>query len=187
MSFHNQSNLNRHIKRAHSAASRDSTMDEDDGDSAQSEDSRPEDVSETSSNASDTDDSDADSTIDDDGDDGDDDTVFDDILRRVKARHDDPDSLSHEQLQKLFRAKYRNVVLWIHKLRKHPTHQLVMQTAKDYRDGPYEYDYEESIQVAIDKRKHKLNRLVPKEEEEEDDDIRYSMNSMDTFVTNTIQ
>ena len=174
-SFHNQSNLNRHIKRAHGVASRDSTMDEDDAASAQPEDSRPEDVSEISSNASDTDDSVADSTVDDADDDDDDvDAVFDDILQRVKDRHDDPDSLSHTRLQKLFREEYRDTVLWLHKLRQNPTHQIVMQTAKDFRDGPYDYDYEESIDVAVDLRRHLLNRLVP---EEDDDDNAESMTS----------
>ena len=144
--------------------------DEDDADSAQSEDSRPEDVSETSSNASDTDDSDADST----DDDADDNTVFDDILKKVEARHDDPDSLSLERLRKLFREEYRDTVLWLHKLRKHPTHQLVMVTAKDFRDGPCDYDYEESIEAAVDQRKHLLNRLVL---EEDDDDDAESMDS----------
>ena len=143
-------------------------MDEDDADSVQSEDSRPEDVSETDSNASDTD-TDTDSTDDGDaGDDNYDDTVFDDILQKVKDRHDDPDSLSHKYLQKLFRAEYVDTVLWLHKLRQHPTHQLVMETAKDLRDGPYDYDYEESIQAAVDQRKHLLNRLVPEEDDEED-------------------
>ena len=47
-----------------------------------------------------------------------------------------------------------------------------MQTAKDFRDGPYDYDYEESIDVAVDQRKHLLNRLVP-----EEDDNAESMDS----------
>ena len=176
--FRDSFNLKRHMETVHGDGRRDSTMDddEDDEEETSSEDPRPEDVSETSSNASDTDDSDADSTIDDD-DDGDDDTVFADILQRVKNRYDDPDSLSHEQLQKLFRAEYRNIVLWLHKLRQHSTHQLVMQSAKDLRDGPYEYDYEESINAAVDQRKHLLNRLVPEEDDDDDADNAESMTS----------
>ena len=50
-----------------------------------------------------------------------------------------------------------------------------METAKDFRDGPYDYDYEESIKVAIGQRKHLLNRLVP--EEDDDDDNAESMTS----------
>ena len=168
--FRDSFNLKRHMETVHGDARQDSTMDEDedDADSAQSEDSRPEDVSETGSNASDTDNSDADSAVDDDDDD-DEDAVFADILQRVKDRYDDPDSLSHKHLQKLFRAEYRDTVLWLHKLKQNPTHQIVMQTAKDFRDGPYDYDYEESIDVAVDQRKHLLNRLVPEEEDDNAD------------------
>ena len=49
-------------------------------------------------------------------------------------------------------------------------HPVVMQTAKDFRDGPYDYDYEESIKVAIDQRKHLLNCLVPEEDDDDNDE-----------------
>ena len=51
-----------------------------------------------------------------------------------------------------------------------------MQTAKDFRDGPCDYDYEESIAAAVDQRKYLLKRFVP-EEADDDADNTESMDS----------
>ena len=46
-------------------------------------------------------------------------------------------------------------------MKNHPTYKEIMKTAKSLRDD--DFDREESIDAAISKRKHLLNRIVPTE------------------------
>ena len=103
--------------------------------------------------------------------DDDPDAVFGDLIQKVKVQNANTESLNLECLKDLFREEYKNTLLWIHALKQSPTHKKVMQTAKELRESADDYDYEESIEAAIDRRKHLLNRLVSESEvvEEESD------------------
>merc|ERR1711867_77909 len=91
------------------------------------------------------------------------DEPFKDLLNDAKANLGEKD-VSHEALQKPFREEYIDHVLWYRRLRKHPIHKKVMETAKELRTGSEDYDYEESLEAAVDQRKFLLNRFVPEPE-----------------------
>ena len=73
----------------------------------------------------------------------------------------------------VYREELRKVLLeymqWIHALKKDSTFRKVMETQKDVKDTE-EYDWLESTELAIDKRKFLLNRLFVKQQVPEEDE-----------------
>ena len=71
----------------------------------------------------------------------------------------------------VYRKELRKVFLefsqWIHAMRKDPTFRKVMETRQDLKDTEG-YDWLESTELAIDKRKFLLNRLFVKQTVPED-------------------
>ena len=77
----------------------------------------------------------------------------------------------NRRFQKIFRNMYKIHILWIKRLRRNHIHQRVMDTARRLRDDIHEdYDYPESIDASISKRKHLLNRIVPNFDEDSDNE-----------------
>ena len=68
---------------------------------------------------------------------------------------------THKDLQKQFRHLLVDKIEWCHKLRKHPTYKKIMETVKELQDGSEQFDREEALSVAVDRRRFLLNRLVP--------------------------
>ena len=93
--------------------------------------------------------------------------IDNDIEKGIIAK-EDKDAVN-KRFKKVFREKYKDALLWIHQLRQNPTHRKIVETAKDLRSDSINFDYEESIEASISKRKHLLNRLVPEYDEDEMD------------------
>ena len=71
----------------------------------------------------------------------------------------------------VYRKELRKVFLeflqWTHAMKKDPTFRKVMETRQDLKDSEG-YDWLESTELAIDKRKFLLNRLFVKQTVPED-------------------
>ena len=71
----------------------------------------------------------------------------------------------------VYRKEFRKVFLeflqWMHAMKKDPTFRKVMETRQDLKDTEG-YDWLESTELAIDKRKFLLNRLFVKQTVPED-------------------
>ena len=67
-------------------------------------------------------------------------------------------------LRKTFRINYGNILKWMHALRQNKIHRKVVSTAEDLRNSGADYDYDESIEAAIAKRKYLLDRIVTEED-----------------------
>ena len=168
--FVNKSNLNRHVKQLHDKVPSDCESGEDgDSQTKRGDIFSDKDESDTKSDPSDDDAESADDEKSEEDEDEND--VYARFLNYVTGKLDDTEPISHKRLQKLFRKYYMNVILWFRDLEQHPIHRKVMKTAQELRNGPDNYDYKESLEAAMDQRKHLLNRLVPDpeamEEEEE--------------------
>ena len=105
------------------------------------------------------------SDVDGDGDDDEDDEqdenwVFDRMLDADENNDDDTMTPSIKERQKMFKKRYADFLIWLHYLKRNPTHKKIMETVKDLQDGPLEYDREEAIQNAIEQRKFLLDRIV---------------------------
>ena len=98
--------------------------------------------------------------------------VFNHFIYHAKQNlKKDGDGYDLKTLRKTFRKFYANGIKWIHALQKDSIHKKVVSLARDLRDG--DFDYAESIDAAVAKRKFLLDRLVLKEDisdEEEDHD-----------------
>ena len=73
-------------------------------------------------------------------------------------------------LRKTFRINYGNILKWMHALRQNKIHKKVMCTAEDLRNSSADFDYDESIDAAIAKRKYLLDRLVTEEDLSDSED-----------------
>ena len=73
-------------------------------------------------------------------------------------------------LRKTFRINYGNILKWMHALRQNKIHKKVMCTAEDLRNSTADFDYDESIDAAIAKRKYLLDRLVTEEDLSDSED-----------------
>ena len=98
--------------------------------------------------------------------------VFNHFIYHAKQHlKKDGDGYDLKTLRKTFRKFYANGIKWIHALQKDSIHKKVVSLARDLRDS--DFDYAESIDAAVAKRKFLLDRLVLKEDisdEEEDHD-----------------
>ena len=98
--------------------------------------------------------------------------VFNHIIYHTKNNFKkNGDGYNLKTLRKAFRKSYANIIKWMHALRKNSIHKKVVSLARDLRDS--DFDYAESIDAAVAKRKFLLDRLVLKEDisdEEEDHD-----------------
>ena len=65
-------------------------------------------------------------------------------------------------LRKTFRKFYANSIKWMHALRKNSIHKKVVSLARDLRDS--DFDFDESIDAAVAKRKFLLDRVVLEED-----------------------
>ena len=114
----------------------------------------------TESKASDMEEEDTD---DDDASEEDSNWVFDYIKQQAKENLDvrkEEEGVDYDikDLRKKFRFWYGRMLKWIHALRQNDINKKVVNTAFDFRsDG---YDYKESIDAAIAKRKFLLDRLI---------------------------
>jgi len=72
----------------------------------------------------------------------------------------------------VYRKELRKVFLecfqWMHAMKKDSTFQEVMQTQKELKDTEG-FDWQESAELAIDKRKFLLNRLLVKQKVPKDE------------------
>ena len=114
----------------------------------------------TESKASDMEEEDTD---DDDASEEDSNWVFDYIKQQAKENLDvrkEEEGVDYDikDLRKKFRFWYGRMLKWIHALRQNDINKKVVNTAFDFRsDG---YDFKESIDAAIAKRKFLLDRLI---------------------------
>ena len=74
-----------------------------------------------------------------------------------------PDNALLAVCRKELRKVFLEYLQWMHAMKKDSTFQKVMQTQKDLKDTEG-FDWQESIELAIDKRKFLLNRLFVKQE-----------------------
>ena len=116
-------------------------------------------------------------TDDDDAEEEDSNWVFNFMKQQAKdtldiRKKDDGVDYDIKDFRKSFRCWYAKIIKWIHALRQNDIHKKVLNTAYHFRsDG---YDYKESIDAAIAKRKFLLNRLITEEDlmdEESDTDV----------------
>ena len=92
-------------------------------------------------------------------------------------RNGDSENVAHLKVQKallpLYRKKLRKILLeylqWMRAMKKDYTFQKVIETHKDFKDTEG-FDWLESTELAIDKRKFLLNRLLVKQLLPQDED-----------------
>ena len=96
--------------------------------------------------------------------------VFNRLLLETENELDEDDPVSYRCIQKLFRKKYADYLVWINDLRKNSIHKKVMATAKELEGGPEFYDRNEALRAAVRQRQYLLNRLVPRPESVGDED-----------------
>ena len=70
------------------------------------------------------------------------------------------ENLSPKKREKEFRNQFAKHMFWVHRFRKHPVYKKVMKTVKALRDGPHDYDIEESVFKAVRDRKYLLNDVL---------------------------
>ena len=98
-----------------------------------------------------------------------------DALVDEYKRNDALENVAHLKAQHallpLYRKELRKVLLeylqWMRAMKKDYTFQKVMETQKEVKDG---FDWLESTELAIDKRKFLLNRLFVKQPIPQDED-----------------
>ncbi|KAL9960921.1 hypothetical protein ACROYT_G034429 [Oculina patagonica] len=88
-----------------------------------------------------------------------------------EEEHIDPWSRIQDEVTSLYRKELRKVLLdylqWMHAMKKDSTFRKVMETKYELKDTEG-YDWLESTELAIDKRKFLLNRLFVKQTVPED-------------------
>ena len=84
---------------------------------------------------------------------------FDDIDRDRKVVGEVED-LTFKQRKKLFVTYYGDFLVWYHNLKQNTIHKKIIETAKELKDGPGEYDKEESLRAAVEQRTFLLARIV---------------------------
>ena len=88
-------------------------------------------------------------------------------------RNGDSENVAQNALLPLYRKELRKVLLeylqWMRPMKKDYTFQKVMETQKDLKDTDG-FDWLESTELAIDKRKFLLNRLFVKQPIPQDED-----------------
>ena len=132
----------------------------------------------TESEASATEEDEEETDTDDDANEEDSNWVFDFIKQKAKENLDErkeKEGVDYDikDLRKSFRCWYASMLKWIHDLRQNDINKKVVNTAYNlrYDDG---YDYNESIDAAIKKRKFLLDRLITEEDlmdEESESDV----------------
>ena len=75
-------------------------------------------------------------------------------------------------LRKGFRQIYVNIIKRIHTIRQNDINKKVVSVARDLRDICADYLYDESINLAVAKRKFLMNRLVVEEDISDVEDDR---------------
>jgi hypothetical protein len=98
-------------------------------------------------------------------------SAWDEVRRDTEVNGESSKETQKSMIQKVrkaFREKYLDTLLWLRDLRKDPTHQSVMETAKLLRND-MDFDQAESVEAAISKRKFLLNRFVPSDAEDASD------------------
>ena len=130
------------------------------------------------SEASATEEDEEETDTDDDANEEDSNWVFDFIKQKAKENLDErkeKEGVDYDikDLRKSFRCWYASMLKWIHDLRQNDINKKVVNTAYNlrYDDG---YDYNESIDAAIKKRKFLLDRLITEEDlmdEESESDV----------------
>ena len=73
------------------------------------------------------------------------------------------------QLQKELEGIYMERLLWMNQLKKDPVHKKIMQTKEAFVEND-DFDPEEAIEAAIDKRKFLIKRLLKKYSFDEEND-----------------
>ena len=107
----------------------------------------------------------------DDSDTQDPDWVFNFLIYHSKNNlKKDGDGYDLKTLRKTFRINYANILKWMHALGKNKIHKKVVCTAEDLRDSSADFDYDESIDASIAKRKYLLDRLVTEEDLSDSED-----------------
>ena len=107
----------------------------------------------------------------DDSDTQDPDWVFNFLIYHSKNNlKKDGDGYDLKTLRKTFRINYANILKWMHALGKNKNHRKVVCTAEDLRDSSADFDYDESIDASIAKRKYLLDRLVTEEDLSDSED-----------------
>ena len=100
-------------------------------------------------------------------DDGDDpDWVFDSIIEEAEEGLDK--DATYEDLLIQFRHLLLDKMKWCHNFRKHPTYKKIMETVRELKDGPEDYDTDEALSVAVHRRQFLINRLVPEPDDDEE-------------------
>ena len=105
-------------------------------------------------------------SVDSDGDEKDENWVFDSIIEDAEKELGKNATL--KDIQKQFRRKLVDKIQWCHSLRKNPIYKKVMETVRELRDGPEEYDKDEALSVGVHRRRFLLNRLVPEPNDEDE-------------------
>ena len=100
--------------------------------------------------------------------------VFDFIIDQAKnkldaKRAEDGVDYNLKDLRKRFRRAYASVLKWMHALRKNGTHKRVVSIAHNLRENSAGYDYNESIDAAVAKRKFLLDRLITEQDLDEEE------------------
>ena len=102
----------------------------------------------------------------------DDNSVFDRFFKKI----DNEQSLAERQ--KEFREVYGNFLEWLDELKHNKIHRQIMKTARALEMDD-DYDRNEALLAAVEKRKFLLDRLVPgyegEGEEEEEDEMSSEM------------
>ena len=97
------------------------------------------------------------------------DWVFNFLIYHTKNKlKKDGDGYDLKTLRKTFRINYANILKWIHALNKNKIHKKVISLARDLRES--DFDYDESIDAAIAKRKYLLKRVVTEEDLSDSED-----------------
>ena len=108
------------------------------------------------------------------------DWVFNFLIYHTKNKlKKDGDGYDLKTLRKTFRINYANILKWIHALNKNKIHKKVISLARDLRES--DFDYDESIDAAIAKRKYLLKRVVTEEDlSDSEDDLSDMEDDHDT-------
>ena len=69
-----------------------------------------------------------------------------------------------------FRSNYSRFLEWYSHLKKNAIHRKVMTTAKNLETDDGDYDRQEALSLAVEKRRFLLDRLVDDDDSDEDDE-----------------
>ena len=137
----------------------------DDTDSEGSEDNEDVDSMNNNVGSDSESDSESDTSIDSDDDEDNSNSVFDPIIEDTEEELGK--NATHKDIQKKFRRNLVREIRWCHMLRKNKIYKKIMETVRELRDGPEQYDRDEALSAAVHRRRFLVNRLVPEPDEED--------------------